>query len=241
MALIVEDGTGLSTAESFISVADAVTYHTNRGNTSWNDVVELMTLDVAPGGAGWAIGDTITGATSAKTCVIVQRITSLTYYVNQRSGTFTLGEILSNGTATADQGAANPTFAASDAIREQCLRKATEYMEQVYRYRWQGERVLTTQALSWPRNCVEIDGITVVSGEIVPEEVERACAELALEALSGELAPNLTQNVTNKTVGPISITYDTHSPQQKRFRRIDNMLAPYLTRNSSISFPLGRV
>jgi hypothetical protein len=35
MALVVEDGTGLSTAESFISVADASTYHANRGNTAW--------------------------------------------------------------------------------------------------------------------------------------------------------------------------------------------------------------
>ena len=35
MALIVEDGTGLSTAESYISVADATTYFSNRGNTTW--------------------------------------------------------------------------------------------------------------------------------------------------------------------------------------------------------------
>lgn len=35
MTLIVEDGTGLSTAESYISVADAGTRHTNLGNTAW--------------------------------------------------------------------------------------------------------------------------------------------------------------------------------------------------------------
>lgn len=35
MALITEDGTGLSTAESFASVTFANTYHTNRGNTLW--------------------------------------------------------------------------------------------------------------------------------------------------------------------------------------------------------------
>ena len=50
MALEVEDGTGKSTAESYISVADATTYHTARGNSTWNDIVELLTLDVAPGG-----------------------------------------------------------------------------------------------------------------------------------------------------------------------------------------------
>lgn len=37
MALIVEDGTGLSTAEAFISVADADTYHAARGNpVAWS-------------------------------------------------------------------------------------------------------------------------------------------------------------------------------------------------------------
>ena len=36
MALVVEDGTGLATAESYISVADASTYFTARGNTTWD-------------------------------------------------------------------------------------------------------------------------------------------------------------------------------------------------------------
>ncbi len=72
---------------------------------------ELMTLDVAPGGDGWAAGDTITGQSSAQTCVVVQVLTTKTYLVRDRSGDFTPGEILSNGTVTADQGAAYPTFA----------------------------------------------------------------------------------------------------------------------------------
>ena len=35
MTLVVEDGSGKSNAESYISVADADTYHSNRGNTDW--------------------------------------------------------------------------------------------------------------------------------------------------------------------------------------------------------------
>jgi hypothetical protein len=35
MALIVEDGTGKTDAESYISVADADTYFNNRGNATW--------------------------------------------------------------------------------------------------------------------------------------------------------------------------------------------------------------
>lgn len=71
---------------------------------------ELMTLDVAPAVA-WAVGDTITGQSSSQTCVIVTVLTTKTFYVKDRSGAFTLGEILTNGASTADQGAANPTFA----------------------------------------------------------------------------------------------------------------------------------
>lgn len=35
MTLVVEDGTGLTNADSYLSVADADTYFTNLGNTSW--------------------------------------------------------------------------------------------------------------------------------------------------------------------------------------------------------------
>lgn len=35
MALVVEDGTGKNNAESFVSVADADTYHAGRGNAAW--------------------------------------------------------------------------------------------------------------------------------------------------------------------------------------------------------------
>ncbi len=84
-------------------------------NTAYTLLYELMTLDVAPGGAGWAAGDTVTGGTSTKTCKIVEVLTTLTYTIRDRSGTFTLGEILTNGTATADQGLLFPTFAPTKA------------------------------------------------------------------------------------------------------------------------------
>lgn len=46
MTLVVENGTGLSTAESYISVADASTRHTNFGNTAWtgSDAVKEAAL-----------------------------------------------------------------------------------------------------------------------------------------------------------------------------------------------------
>lgn len=156
MALIVEDGTGLSTAESYISVANASTYHTARGNAAWAAL-------------------------------------------------------------------------ASDTVREQSLRKATDYMGQVYRARWAGCRYTTTQALDWPRDGVSIDeGMTVIEIDEIPAEVTRACAELALKAASESLLSDQTQAKLSVTVGPISTTFDPHSPIAKRFSAIDALLRPYL-------------
>jgi hypothetical protein len=159
MALEVEDGTGKATAESFISVTDASTYHTARGNAAWAAL-------------------------------------------------------------------------ASDTVREQCLRKATDYMEQVYRSRWQGCRVGETQALSWPRYDIEVEGYAIDSDE-VPTEVKYACAELALKAATADLSPDLTQGVTREKVGQIEVEYDKSSPQRVRYAAIDAMLAPYLKSGGS--------
>ena len=154
MALIVEDGSGKSDSESYISVADASNYHTVRGNTAW---------------------------------------AALT----------------------------------TDALREAALRKATDFMRQVYRSRWQGNKVNEDQALDWPRYDVEVEGYAVDS-DIVPTEVKNACAELALKASAAELNPDLTQGVLSEQVGSIQVTYDKASPQFTRYRAIDALLSPYL-------------
>jgi hypothetical protein len=157
VALIVEDGTGLSNSESYISVADADTRHTNLGNTAWTA-----------------------------------------------------------GTVTTTQ-------------KEAALRKATNYMLQVFRDRWTGYRVKVNpmQALDWPRYGVEVDHFPV-HFDIVPADVANACADLALKALSADLAPDLTQAVVREKVGPIETEYQRGSPQFTRYRAIELMLSPYL-------------
>ena len=155
MAIIVEDGTIVTGAESYCTVAFADEYHAKRGNAAW-DLLDAV-----------------------------------------------------------DQ-------------KEPALRKATDYLEQAFFSLWKGIRVEDGQPLSWPRKCAYIDDYTLIDDNIVPEAVKRACAELALKASAAELAPDMTQGVVSETVGPISVTYDTGSPQRKRYRAIENMLAPYL-------------
>ncbi len=78
--------------------------------TSLNDGTELLTLDVAPA-TPWVAGETVTGQTSTKSALIVAVTSTTAYQISGRTGAFTLGEVLTNGTVTADQGAAHPQVA----------------------------------------------------------------------------------------------------------------------------------
>ena len=153
MALVVETGSGSSTAESYITVEAATTYHAAQGNTAWASL-------------------------------------------------------------------------ASDTVREQLLRKATGYMEQVYRYKWQGTRVLSTQALSWPRHNVVVDTFEV-SYSIVPAEVKNACAELALKASISSLYADQGQAVVRESIGPIEVEYASGSSSTTQYKSVSAMLKPY--------------
>ncbi len=167
MSLIVEIGTGSATAESYISVTDAGTYHTNRGNTAWAALL-------------------------------------------------------------------------NDTVREQCLRKATEYMDAAYHSRWQGVKAFVlVQALDWPRSDVIVDGVGVDYNSI-PEAIKRACAELALRASSAALLDDQTQGVVREQVGPIAVEYDRNSPQATRYKAIDAILAPFLKSGGGCSVGLVR-
>lgn len=70
----------------------------------------LLTLNVAPSTA-WEADDLITGQTSGAMLRVVAKLTDLTYTVKGWNGVnFTLGEVLTNGTYTADQGTGYPTL-----------------------------------------------------------------------------------------------------------------------------------
>ena len=164
MALIVEDGTGLATAESYISVADASTYHTARGNAAWAAL-------------------------------------------------------------------------ASDTVREQCLRRATGYMVQAFRFRWDGSRRVSTQALDWPRLYVPIKDFGFILNyydpDSVPTDVKNACAELALKAATADLLADTTQQILSETIGPIKTDYDKFSPQNTRYAAVEALLKPYFSGSSN--------
>lgn len=136
---------------------------------------------------------------------------------------------------------------ASDTIREQLLRKATDYMTQAYRLRWASFRTTVVQALDWPRAWVPLPdapygygrSMAYVPQNVVPNEVKQACAELALLSAGGDLNAPLERATLSEKVGEIQVTYAPNSPEYKRYRHVGMLLSPYLT-GSAASVSLVR-
>lgn len=125
---------------------------------------------------------------------------------------------------------------ATEAAKEQALRKATDFMEASYRLSWKGTRVTTTQAISWPRYDVVVNDAPggygeyphVISQSVVPAQVIQACVMLALKTPDGELAPDLDQKVVREKVDVIEVEYDRNAPAYKVYRAVDTLLAPFM-------------
>jgi len=161
MALVVENGTGLSTAEAYISVADADTYHAAyTGSTSWTS--------------------------------------------------------------------STPTT----AIKERVLRRGAQVLDNTYILRWKGDRTNKTQSLDWPRDSVEDTDGFIVDSAIVPVEIQRANAELALREITETdgIIPDVANDGTIKRekskVGPLEqdITYQGGKELLPKFSIVDILL-----------------
>ncbi len=102
-------------------------------------------------------------------------------------------------------------------VRESALRRATQYIDT--RYRFQGEPLTSTQALSWPRDLVDWP----------VKRVQNACCELALRATTDTLyTDQASGEVTRETVGPLTVEYaGSGLGGQTRFASVDALLSIY--------------
>ena len=126
-----------------------------------------------------------------------------------------------------------------DSTIETLLIRATDYMVNVYRNRWQGRRTNQFQALDFPRYDVVVDGYSVASN-IVPPLVKNACIELAFKANTIELLPDIERATIREKVDVIEVEYDKFAPVQTRYAQIDNMLSVLLSSADSLSVKLVR-
>lgn len=136
----------------------------------------------------------------------------------------------------------------TEAEKEAYLRAATDYMEQVYRLRWAGCRVTSTQALSWPRANVPMRDApggfgslpAYLAQDVVPMPVQKACAELALRSISGPLAPDVGRLKARVKVGPLETEYVQGASAVTTYRVADNLVAPYLGNSNPLVMALAR-
>jgi len=117
-------------------------------------------------------------------------------------------------------------------VKEQALVKATDYLEILYSDRLKGRKKTSTQALSWPRYEVYRDGYYVES-DIVPLEIQYACAEAALRA--DNLLVDIERQAIKTKVGSLEIRYSENMPTQPSFPAVSGKMLPYLNLSGGMS------
>ena len=119
---------------------------------------------------------------------------------------------LSVGEADAYWAARNNALwaAAVPADKEKALREATQYLDG--RYDWVGDHPGGGQPLGWPRvGAVDHEGRHLAG---IPQKVEQATAELALQALGEPLAPAQSRagRTRREKVGSLEVEYLAGAP-----------------------------
>lgn len=126
--------------------------------------------------------------------------------------------------------------AASTAAKEAALRQATKYVDGAFNF--VGYQIITN-VLAWPR-----DGAQVTQGNFagmvydnttIPPQVKDAVAELALEALSADLAPTQARGgaVKREKVDVIEVEYMDWAPSGKVYAFAAMILKPVTVGNKT--------
>ena len=129
----------------------------------------------------------------------------------------------------------NTSWTGTDAVKEAALRKAASYLDGHYRNRWKGCKVrpvpsdgLDTQSMEWPRDYVEISGYLFPFDEI-PQRIKDAQCELALIALSADLAPSVAAGVKREKLDVLETEYFAGAPAGTTvYTAVNNLLADLL-------------
>lgn len=133
----------------------------------------------------------------------------------------------------------NALWTGTTAVKEAALRKAARYLDCYYRPRWKGYRVqFSIQSLEWPRYEVEVPGGGVAGfgdfanwlpSDQIPQRLKDAQCELALRALSGDLAVDGASNIIREKVDVLETEYAKGTVKgQKQYQIIDQLLSDYL-------------
>jgi len=116
--------------------------------------------------------------------------------------------------------------------KEVALVKGADYLKIVYYDSWTGDKLVETQALSFPR--------VVETETIFPTDIKYANIELALKANGGDLLSDVGQRVISEQVSSIKVTYSEYSDEQQSYTSVYNLVKPYLSNSNSYSHTVVR-
>ena len=123
----------------------------------------------------------------------------------------------------------NTAWTGTDAVKEYALRKAVAYLDGHYRNRLKGVMVdPINQLLAWPRYDVVIDGV-ILASDTIPQKLKDAQCELALIALSADLAPSVSAGIKREKIDVLETEYFAGAPAGTTvYTAVNNLLADLL-------------
>jgi len=139
----------------------------------------------------------------------------------------------------------NAAWIGEAAVKEAALLKAATYLDGEYRQRWKGYRVQPlVQSMEWPRSSVQISegdsyfasydhdgylGPICLPSNVIPQRLKDAQCELALRALSAELAPDSTGRVKREKVDVLETEwFDGEDSTSTTYRVVEQLLSDLL-------------
>ncbi len=128
----------------------------------------------------------------------------------------------------------------SDAHKEMALIKAAQFLDNVYRGRWLGQKATQIQALAWPRGwVVDVDGYGL-SAETIPKEVKYAQFEAAYLIANGTpLETTIDRAIKSEQIGPMAVTYMDGATLQAQYPQVTNWLNGLVKGGSSVNGSFG--
>lgn len=123
----------------------------------------------------------------------------------------------------------NAAWTGTDAVKESALRKAAAYLDGHYCNRFKGAKYQPlTQSMQWPRVEVVIDGY-LLDTTTIPQRLKDAQAELALIALTADLAPNVSAGIKREKIDVLETEYFAGAPAGTTvYTAVNNLLADLL-------------
>lgn len=123
----------------------------------------------------------------------------------------------------------NTAWTGTDAVKEAALLKAAQYLDGHYCNRFKGGKYQPLeQSLQWPRVGVFIDG-HLLDAYTIPQRMKDAQCELALIALSADLAPAVSAGIRREKVDVLETEYFAGAPAGTTvYTAVNNLLADLL-------------